>query len=896
MILENSVADTLLVGTSEADSILNLADDVTINSGDGDDTVYSGLEGQAANRALINLGSGNNQATIQGGSDKVSVIAGDGNNVIQTTSPNNLLQSGSGNDSLCCYTGSDNNTMISGDGDDVIDAVGHNVTINAGSGNDTIQTYRNAYDISINAGTGDDVITLRGPVDTDHTNLVQYAEGDGNDTITNFSETDSLQITSGTISNAKLVGNNVVVTVGSGTITLIEANNMNINLVDAEGNLTQTIFSGGTLPPEVPGNTLIAGTSGDDYLSNAGGKNVTINGLGGNDTIVNALVDKKVNTGNYSVINAGEGDNKVSIAGSAYVTVNTGDGSNTICSDSNGMDNVIYLGNGKNSVITSNRRSSIIGGAGGNGITLHNGSFNSYVEAGDGNDTVAVGHYEITVKGGDGDDVINLFRDAEDSFIIPGKGNDKITVYNNKHSQTYQYTQGDGDDTVTGFGADDTLKVVGVSSVSSVVKDGNLVLDFGDGSFTFAGVSAAASLNVEYIAKWSTLEGGAYKFTSPAQNYFPTSTAQKFADFTLSGGNLKDGDGDEIPDGVSIGAVRYVPQSGVHTNINHLSGNVVYNGDSLGVEGDEDYAIEAISPIDLSEKFPNDVYIIDPNVTAIRGVSDKATVSPRGTAGTSTAADWISIDSTDSKVTFLDGTYCVYTENKFSTRDYTKLSISNNNAGVEISASEDLIKTIGNLQDGYEITIESGINVGEKIDFKTSGAGVIVVKTTANSGKYSLDADSDEWQYQHFTLGSDDEFTFVFGENGSVVGVEGFDANLQTDDNSLFKAEWVTLSGGGFEYTGNAKNNPSKWVTFTVSGASITSTDNLTVTNNMYIPSMGGNRIAINGLNGNAFIDDNELGIGGDSNYAAHFTKSADDINNSNIVVLNISDGATVHN
>ena len=290
------------------------------------------------------------------------------------------------------------------------------------------------------------------------------------------------------------------------------------------------------------------------------------------------------------------------------------------------------------------------------------------------------------------------------------------------------------------------------------------------------------------------------------------------------------------------------------------------------------------------QSFPYNVYITDPNVTAIRGVSNGATISPRGKI-----ADWISIDSTDSKVTFLDGAYCVYTENIFSSRDYTKLTIANSNNGVEVSTDDDLIKTISNLADGYEITIESGINVGGKINFETSGNGVIVVKTTANTGKYSLDADSDEWQYQRYSINGGNDFTFVFGENGSVVGMENFDGMLQSNDTSLIRGEWVTLDGGKFQYTGNASNDSSKSATFTVSGDSITSTDDLIVTHNVYFETEGGNRITVAGLSGNVSVDDIELGLGDDTSYSAHFMETANGIQN-NIALMEVSDGASVGN
>ena len=272
MTTENTVKAILITGTPDNDSILNFGDDVTIDSRSGNDTIYSGLDDKKADRVSINAGSGNNVVSIQGGSDSVTIRTGDGNNLIGSTSPNNAVFSGAGNDSVVFYTGADNNTMETGDGDDVIDAVGHNVTINAGAGNDRIRTYRNAYDITIKGSTGDDEIILGGSVDSDHTNVVQYADGDGFDTITDFSATDTLQITSGRISGATLVGNDVEISVGSGKITLIEANNMNINVVDAEGKLNQTIFSGGSIDDTVVNDTVIVGTDGDDYLINDKGK------------------------------------------------------------------------------------------------------------------------------------------------------------------------------------------------------------------------------------------------------------------------------------------------------------------------------------------------------------------------------------------------------------------------------------------------------------------------------------------------------------------------------------------------------------------------------------------------------------------------------------------------
>ncbi len=404
--------------------------------------------------------------------------------------------------------------------------------------------------------------------------------------------------------------------------------------------------------------------------------------------------------------------------------------------------------------------------------------------------------------------------------------------------------------------------------------------------------------NLALTGNWTSLESGGWGYSSIVQmDYTQNLREDKFANFTLSGGDLKDEDGDGAPDGVGIGSIIYVQKSGAHTNVRNLSGNVVYNGDALGVEGDTSYNIEAVSPIDLSEEFPlPGYYITDPHVTAMRLISDGATISPRGDAGTgSIPADWYSFDNAGGTVTFRDGSYCLYPERQFFSRSYTKVDISNNNQGVQITAGDDLIQKIANLTDGYAITVESGIAVGDKINFETSGNGVIVVKTTANSGKYSLAADSDEWQYQRYTINGGGSFAMVFGDNGSVTGMEDFDGTLTTDDTTLIKGEWVTLESGGFEYTGNATNNPSKSANFTVSGDSITSTDNLSVKHNLYMAAQNGNRIEVAGMSGNASVDSVELGISNDSNYSAHFTETADGIR-SNIALMQVSDGASVNN
>ena len=119
--ISNSTANTLVTGTSSADSIYNTGGNVTINSGSGNDTI-------------------NNQS--QDYTKRVTIKGDAGNDYIYNSRTN------------------------------------HNYVVAYGeAGNDTIKI---AFDSTARGGTGDDVIDLWAD------GVVEYANGDGNDTITNL--------------------------------------------------------------------------------------------------------------------------------------------------------------------------------------------------------------------------------------------------------------------------------------------------------------------------------------------------------------------------------------------------------------------------------------------------------------------------------------------------------------------------------------------------------------------------------------------------------------------------------------------------------------------------------------------------------------------------------------
>ncbi|MBQ7723781.1 MAG: hypothetical protein IJT57_05600, partial [Selenomonadaceae bacterium] len=89
-------------------------------------------------------------------------------------------------------------------------------TITAGAGDDTIL-----------GGTGND--ELYGGEGSD---IFVYKSGDGKDIIWDYREEDKIKITSGTITDTSTEGNDIVYKIGSGSITVKDAANKNISLVD----------------------------------------------------------------------------------------------------------------------------------------------------------------------------------------------------------------------------------------------------------------------------------------------------------------------------------------------------------------------------------------------------------------------------------------------------------------------------------------------------------------------------------------------------------------------------------------------------------------------------------------------------------------------------------------
>ena len=109
-----------------------------------------------------------------------------------------------------------------------------NVSINGGAGNDSLTGGNYS---TITGGKGNDVIDISLADEV----VIKYASGDGKDTVENFDSDDVLHITKGSYS-VSTSGDDVIVKVGKGSITLKDAAGQEISIKDSKGNVTTKTY------------------------------------------------------------------------------------------------------------------------------------------------------------------------------------------------------------------------------------------------------------------------------------------------------------------------------------------------------------------------------------------------------------------------------------------------------------------------------------------------------------------------------------------------------------------------------------------------------------------------------------------------------------------------------
>ncbi len=570
MNISNHYSNTVVTGTSGNDSISNWGSNVTINANAGNDSIQNNgadMGDDGGVHALINGGAGNDtinneayDSTIDGaeGDDSIenregsaSISGGYGNDTIEGHSTYLTINSGADNDFIRNWS---NGSMVdAGTGDDSITNEGNKVTLSGGEGADTISNSgsevtisgnggddyisNNGYDVKIAGGSGNDSISNRGD-----RSLFQYSEGDEDDLIEGFKENSTLQIGDGNGTySKKIVGNDIILTVGTGKITLKGANTLsNVNIdgvrviyVDKNysnkerkafliGNNSPNIISNSGSEVTISGNggndsiqntyggdltsvnagkgndyisnqctsvTIDAG-AGDDSIHNDGGANISISGGDGNDTISNiANINRELPT-NTTII-GGAGDDSIENHGS-NTSISGGIGNDTIMNTSYGTNTTLLGGAGNDYISNYGENVRINSGTGNDNISNYIGE-NVTINALGGNDTISNYSSKVTIEGGSGDD--SIYNEGSNTSISGGIGND--TIMNTSYGTNTTLLGGAGNDYISNYGENVTIE--GGSGNDSIYNEGSNILfqhKFGNGNDIIEGFNETSTLDI----------------------------------------------------------------------------------------------------------------------------------------------------------------------------------------------------------------------------------------------------------------------------------------------------------------------------------------------------------------------------------------------------------------
>ena len=312
------------------DTIINRGDHVTLSGGKDNDQIILAYD---SSKTLIKYATGDGNDTITG-FNSTSTLRVSGSYSTQVSGNDVLVKVGSGKITLKNVYATANRIHINGNTtslarktitlsgydnvvsrdsisvvgsaqEDWINVYGDRVTINSGKGDDHI--YNDGDHVSINAGAGNDLIYLDYDAED---NVIVYNSGDGNDSVSGFDSNDTLKIAASSYSTKKS-GSNVIVTVGTGKITLAGAatlSSVHINKISSSGGSTSSTtktVTNSTSSPVTVGSAMktvnassrtkavkITGNSLANTITGGSGKD-TIYGGAGNDSIVgNAGADK----------------------------------------------------------------------------------------------------------------------------------------------------------------------------------------------------------------------------------------------------------------------------------------------------------------------------------------------------------------------------------------------------------------------------------------------------------------------------------------------------------------------------------------------------------------------------------------------------------------------------
>ena len=507
-----------VVGTSDDDviSLSGMRSGATINGAEGDDLIYGD---SAAHVYQFGIGSGNDTIFNFNARDSIQFHNGtiyrretlDNDVKIYVYDGSILLKNAAGK-SINLMTGynptgiynSVDNAKVKGTSSaEFINNTASGVKISAGKGNDTIFSGWRGANSSIDGGKGNDLIFATGGYetvdggagnDTVYADISNDAEGrvykfdasGGKDVVIGYQSADTVRLTNATSCSTLKSGDDVIVSIGSARMTLKEAADETINVV----NVVTNTLSG----------VKVSGTGVADSIVSTG-KNVTIATGKGNDTITGS------DNGEMMLFSYASGKDVV-----------TNFGLNDTLKSTSGT--LSYKKSGDNVIVTIKKNSTS------SKVTLQGAGNYNFVKSGNVLTTDGINYINnssdgVKVSGTSGKDWIT--NTAAKVTISTGKGNDTITGSDNGEMMLFSYAS--GKDVVTNFGVNDTIKVTSGTIKSYAASGSDYVIKIAGSSTAYVTLSGAAD-NLTLKKSGSTLTARAKssiaELPSAAEDYWFT--------------------------------------------------------------------------------------------------------------------------------------------------------------------------------------------------------------------------------------------------------------------------------------------------------------------------------------------------------------------------------------
>ena len=405
-------------------------------------------------------------------------------------------------------------SVSGGNGNDTISNAGNKLVIDGGAGNDLISLASGTSGNTIIGGKGnDEIYTAKSK------NIYQYANGDGNDIIEGFSETDSLQITSGEITGWDVdnsidggTGGDLIFYVGKGSITIKDGATKKINTAIGTAKAVANVYTADgilndkqtaiTLRDDAESYTVptkpaikvvdVSLTNGVKIIGSSAAN--SISGGAGNDTIDGVKGNNSISGGaGADLINGGAGNDKL-FGEIGNDTIGGGAGNDTLTGGA-GSDLFIY-----DDVIADyaeEDKISIAGGeiasvgVSGKDITLKIGKNTLKIKDGVGKKITINDEVKIFEKG-------VIYNESKTNAILTAAASlssNVAVVDASSMSAAFKYSANDSDnsisggkggDSILGNGGNDTI--LGNAGNDKLFGNaGNDVLDGGKGNDTLTG-------------------------------------------------------------------------------------------------------------------------------------------------------------------------------------------------------------------------------------------------------------------------------------------------------------------------------------------------------------------------------------------------------------------------